>query len=37
MNRAWLAARAAVTALLIAAVRAYRMALAPFFTPCCQF
>jgi putative membrane protein insertion efficiency factor len=37
MNRPLLVARAAVTAVLIAAVRAYRMALAPFFTPCCRF
>lgn len=30
-------ARALVTALLVSFVRCYRMALAPFFTPCCRF
>jgi len=37
MSRPSLAVRAVMTVLLVAFVRAYRLALAPFFTPCCRF
>ena len=37
MTRPLLAARAVVTGVLVAVVRAYRLSFAPFFTPCCRF